>query len=145
MDIEELEKEAEEKTAQYMKEHTANYNCENTKLETDNYNTGREYGYEDGYIDGAWSREKQIADLEKEIAELKAESDFYNKERGNYKALSLKVTLKNNKAKELIKRLLATPRSIYGRDEDEEHASFFNPDYEELEKQAKQFLTEIEK
>lgn len=35
-----LEKEAEEKTMQYMSEHTEKYNCENTKLETDNYNIG---------------------------------------------------------------------------------------------------------
>ena len=48
-----FEKEAEEKTAQYMNEHTKKYNCENTKLETDNYNTGREYGYEDSFRDGA--------------------------------------------------------------------------------------------
>lgn len=44
MNREELEKEAEEKTAQYMSDHTEKYNCENTKLETDNYNIGREYG-----------------------------------------------------------------------------------------------------
>lgn len=48
-----FEKEAEERTKQYMNEHAENYNCENTKLETDNYNTGREYGYEDGFKDGA--------------------------------------------------------------------------------------------
>lgn len=46
-------------------------------------------------------------------------------------------------AKEIIKRLLATPRSIYGRDEDGELTSFFNPDYEELKKQAEQFLKEM--
>ena len=67
---EELEKEAEERTKQYMNEHTENYNCENTKLETDNYNIGREYGYEDGYIDGVKSREKQIEVLEKKVAKL---------------------------------------------------------------------------
>ena len=44
MNREELEKEAEEKTAQYMSDHTKKYNCENTKLETDNYNIGCEYG-----------------------------------------------------------------------------------------------------
>lgn len=44
MNREELEKEAEEKMMQYMSEHTEKYNCENTKLETDNYNIGREYG-----------------------------------------------------------------------------------------------------
>ena len=53
-----LEKEAEEKTAQYMSDHTEKYNCENTKLETDNYNIGREYGYRDGYLAAAESREK---------------------------------------------------------------------------------------
>lgn len=188
MTEEALRQEAEEQTKQYMSKHTEKYNSECTKLETDNYNIGREYGYEDGYIAGAWPRENRIADLEKENTELKtkkipllerkvasirgchrvdlaklnarieqverlkkentelkAESDFYNKERGNYKALFLKTTLKNKKAKEIIKRLLTTPRSVYGRDEDGEHTSFFNPDYEELEKQAEQFLKEIEK
>ena len=48
-----FEKEAEERTKQYMNEHTEKYNCENTKLETDNYNMGREQGYEDGFKDGA--------------------------------------------------------------------------------------------
>lgn len=46
------------------------------------------------------------------------------------------------KAKEIIKRLLATPRNIYGREEDGEIALFFNSDYEELKKQAEQFLKE---
>ena len=180
-----LEKEAEEKTAQYMKEHTEKYNCENTKLETDNYNTGREYGFEDGYIAGAWPRENRIADLEKENTELKTKkipllerkvasirgchrtdlaklnARIEQVERLKKVNTELKVSCKIqvdtafqmiyekddqlNKAKEIIKRLLATPRSVYGKDEDGEHASFFNPDYEGLEKQAKQFLTEIEK
>lgn len=47
-----FEKETEKKTNQYMKEHTENYNCENTKLETDNYNAGLEQGYEEGFQDG---------------------------------------------------------------------------------------------
>ena len=59
MNREELEKEAEEKTTQYMSDHTEKYNCENTKLETDNYNIGREYGYRDGYLAAAESREKR--------------------------------------------------------------------------------------
>ena len=71
MSKEELEKEAEEKTAQYMSEHTEKYNCETTKLETDNYNTGREYGYEDGYLAAAELREKRIEQLEKENVKLK--------------------------------------------------------------------------
>ena len=46
-----FEKEAEERTEQYMNEHTEKYNCELTKLETDNHNAGREQGYEDGFKD----------------------------------------------------------------------------------------------
>ena len=67
---EELEQEAEEKTAQYMAEHTEKYNCENTKLETDNYNTGREYGFEDGYLAAAEPREEQIEQLKQENVDL---------------------------------------------------------------------------
>ena len=55
---EELEKEAIENTVQYMNEHTEKYNCENTKLETDNYNIGLECGYKDGYLTAVKSREK---------------------------------------------------------------------------------------
>ena len=49
----ELKQKAEESAKQYMDKHTEKYNCENTKLETDNYNVGREQGYEDGFQDGA--------------------------------------------------------------------------------------------
>lgn len=137
-----LRQEAEEQTKQYMSKHTENYNCENTKLETDNYNVGREYGYEDGYFDGAWSRENRIADLEKENTELRVSC------RIQVDTAFQTIYEKDDqliKAKEIIKKLLATPRSIYGRDEDGENTSFFNPDYEGLEKQAKQLLKEIEK
>lgn len=48
-----FENEAEERTKQYMNEYEEKYNCENTKLETDNYNAGLEQGYEDGFNDGA--------------------------------------------------------------------------------------------
>lgn len=48
-----FEKEAEERTKQYMNKYTEKYNCENSKLETDNYNAGLETGYEQGFIDGA--------------------------------------------------------------------------------------------
>ena len=47
-----FEKETDERTKQYMDEHMGKYNCENTKLETDNYNAGLEQGYEDGFQDG---------------------------------------------------------------------------------------------
>ncbi len=52
----------------------------------------------------------KLLELEKENAELKVESDFYNKERGNYKALYLKEVLKKNKAKELLKKLYEETR-----------------------------------
>lgn len=48
-----FENEAEERTKQHMNELREKYNCENTKLETDNYNAGCEQGYEDGFKDGA--------------------------------------------------------------------------------------------
>lgn len=48
-----FENEAEKRTKQYMNEYEEKYNCENTKLETDNYNAGLEQGYEDGFNDGA--------------------------------------------------------------------------------------------
>lgn len=72
MSEKELEKEVEEKIAQYMNEHTEKYNCENTKLETDNYNVGLEQGYEDGYLEAAESREKRIAELEEENKKIKS-------------------------------------------------------------------------
>lgn len=67
----ELEKEAIENTVQYMNEHMEKYNCENTKLETDNYNVGLECGYKDGYLAAAKSREKIIDKLKKENQKLK--------------------------------------------------------------------------
>lgn len=67
MTKEELEKEAEESATRYMNEHTEKYNCENTKLETDNYNAGREYGYEEGYLAGAEPRENQITELKQKL------------------------------------------------------------------------------
>lgn len=48
-----FEKEAEERTKQYMNEYEEKYNCENTKTETDNYNAGLEQGYEEGFQNGA--------------------------------------------------------------------------------------------
>ena len=68
---EELEKEAIENTVRYMNERMEKYNCENTKLETDNYNIGLECGYKDGYLAAVKSREKIIDELKKENAKLK--------------------------------------------------------------------------
>ena len=113
MTKEELEKEAEEKTKQYMNEHTEKYNCENTKLETDNYNAGREYGYEEGYLAGAEPREKQIVNLRKENAKLKTDYGVLSCSVGDFGELQDKLEeeqRKNNglsdnltKAKELLK------------------------------------------
>lgn len=47
-----FEKEVETKVKQYMNDHTEKHNCENTRIETDNYNAGLEQGYEDGLRDG---------------------------------------------------------------------------------------------
>src|SRR5574344_581116 len=85
MNREELEKEAEEKIAQYMSEHTEKYNCENTKLKTDNYNTGREYGYRDGYLAAAESRETRIEQFEKENTELREKLEDTEKTRDYWK------------------------------------------------------------
>ena len=61
------------------------YNCENTKLETDNYNIGREYGYRDDYLAATESREKRIEQLEKENAELKEKLEGTEKARDYWK------------------------------------------------------------
>lgn len=56
-----------------MNEHTAKYNCENTKLETDNYNAGLEQGYEEGFQDGAkfgYNKANEWHDLRKNPNEL---------------------------------------------------------------------------
>lgn len=72
MTREELEKEVEERTKQYMNEYEEKYNYENTKLETDNYNVVLEQGYEDGYLEAAEPREKRISELEEENKKMKS-------------------------------------------------------------------------
>jgi len=84
-------------------------------------------------------------DLEKENAELKTDNVEWEKASDKWKSLYDSTNNQLTKAKEIIKKLLATPRSIYGRDEDGELTSFFNSDYEELKKQAEQFLKDLEK
>ena len=80
-----------------------------------------------------------IRDKDKQIAEL----DMKRKaERKIFQGIVEKKNEQLIKAKEIIERLLATPRSIYGRDEDGELTLFFDSDYEELKKQAEQFLQE---
>lgn len=87
--------------------------------------------------------EPEIERLKKENAELKEESDFYNKERGNYKAMYLEEILKKKKtkdqlikAKEIIKDLLNLPFA----NNEEVYADITS----HLDR-AEQFLKEIEK
>lgn len=149
MSKEELEKEAEEKTAQYMNEYTEKYNCETTKLETDNYNTGREYGYRDGYLAAAESREKRIEQLEKENAELKEKLEDTEKARDYWKNSSfdwrhkctsrkpfkaaVKAQKQLSKAKELIEDMYDQIPSS--------HSDY----YKDVMERARQFLKELEK
>ena len=144
-----LEKEAEEKTMQYMSEHTEKYNCENTKLETDNYNIGREYGYRDGYLAAAESREKRIEQLEKENAELKEKLEDTEKARDYWKNSSfdwrhkctsrkpfkaaVKAQKQLSKAKELIEDMYDQIPSS--------HSDY----YKDVMERAEQFLKELEK
>lgn len=144
-----LEKEAEEKTAQHMSEHTEKYNCENTKLETDNYNIGREYGYRDGYLAAAESREKRIEQLEKENAELKEKLEDTEKAKDYWKNSSfdwrhkctsrkpfkaaVKAQKQLSKAKELIEDMYDQIPSS--------HSDY----YKDVMERAEQFLKELEK
>ena len=149
MNKEELEKEAEEKTAQYMSEYTEKYNCETTKLETDNYNTGREYGYEDGYLAAAEPREMRIEQLEKENTELREKLEDTEKTRDYWKNSSfdwrhkctnrkpfkaaVKAQKQLSKAKELIEDMYDQIPSS--------HSDY----YKDVMERARQFLKELEK
>lgn len=73
------EEETEEKTNRYMNEHAENYNCENTKLETDNYNAGLERGYEDGFKDGityGYNKANEWHDLRKDPNDLPKNTNY---------------------------------------------------------------------
>lgn len=149
MNREELEKEAEEKTAQYMSEHTEKYNCETTKLETDSYNTGREYGYEDGYLAAAEPREMRIEQLEKENTELREQLEGAERARDYWKDSSfdwrhkctsrkpfraaVKAQKQLSKAKELIEDMYDQIPSS--------HSDY----YKDVMERARQFLKELEK
>lgn len=148
MNREELEKEAEEKTAQYMSEHTEKYNCENTKLETDNYNTGREYGFEDGYLAAAEPREKQIEQLKQENEELTKKLEGAERARDYWKDSSfdwrhkctsrkpfraaVKAQKQLSKAKELIEDMYDQIPSS--------HSEY----YKDVMERARQFFKELE-
>lgn len=149
MSREELEKEAEEKTTQYMSEHTEKYNCETTKLETDNYNIGREYGYRDGYLAAAESREMRIEQFEKENTELREKLEDTEKTRDYWKNSSfdwrhkctsrkpfkaaVKAQKQLSKAKELIEDMYDQIPSS--------HSDY----YKDVMERARQFLKELEK
>lgn len=171
MNIEELEKEAREKYHNHkMIDFQGFYNHHYYYL---GYVEGaelREKRIEELEKENVEQKTKKIPQLERKIASIrgchrvdlaKLNARIEQVERLKKEKAELKVSCKIqvdtafqmiyekddqlNKAKEIIKKLLATPRNVYGRDEDGEHTSFFNPDYEGLEKQAKQFLTETEK
>ena len=135
MNREELEKEAEEKTMQYMSEHTEKYNCENTKLETDNYNIGREYGYRDGYLAAAESREKRIEQLEKARDYWKNSSFDWRHKCTSMKPFkaAVKAQKQLSKAKELIEDMYDQIPSS--------HSDY----YKDVMERARQFLKELEK
>ncbi len=137
---EELEKEAEEKMLQYMNDNRKEYNSENTKLETDNYNDGLEQGFEDGYITCRLSRDKEIETFEKKVAKLEfslenkiADYDKLERENEMFKKaneiiakqrddrdadISLlenrndELESQNSKAKELLKKAIKCTWSI---------------------------------
>ena len=68
---EELEKEAIENTVRYMNERMEKYNCENTKLETDNYNIGREYAIEMAILQLQNQEKSELSNLKKKMQLLK--------------------------------------------------------------------------
>lgn len=83
-----------------------------------------------------------VVELEKENAELKKQKEEIDIMMNFCKACKQIHTDQLTKAKELIERLLITPRTIYRKDEDGEPSSFFNPAYEEIKQQAEAFLKE---
>ena len=148
MSKEELEKEAEEKTKQYMCENTLPYNCERTKLENDNYNVGLEIGYKDGYLAAAEPREMRIEQLEKENTELREKLEDTEKARDYWKGSSfdwrhkcisrkpfkaaVKAQKQLSKAKELIEDLYSQIPSS--------HSDY----YKDVMERARQFIKEVE-
>ena len=149
MNREELEKEAEEKTMQYMSEHTEKYNCETTKLETDNYNISREYGYRDGYLAAAESREKRIEQLEKENAELKEKLEDTEKARNYWKNSSFDWRHKCTSRKPFKAAVKAQKQLSKAKDliEDmyDQIPSSHSDYYKDIMERARQFLKELEK
>lgn len=148
MNRKELEKEAEEKTMQYMSEHTEKYNCENTKLETDNYNIGREYGYEDGYLAAAEPREMRIEQFEKENTELREKLEDTEKTRDYWKNSSFDwrhkcTSRKPFKAAVKAQKQLAEAKELI-EDMYDQIPSSHSDYYKDVMERARQFLKELE-
>ena len=132
-----------------MSEHTEKYNCETTKLETDNYNTGREYGYEDGYLAAAEPREKQIEQLEKENAELKEKLEDTEKTRDYWKNSSFDwrhkcTSRKPFKAAVQAQKQLSKAKELI-EDMYDQIPSSHSDYYKDVMERARQFLKELEK
>lgn len=88
-------------------------------------------------------REKCIAELEKENAELKSIADFQTSSNMD-RYFQLKRSKEQlTKAKEIIRELLKTPASKYERI-DGEIVPCFNPEYKKIKAEAEQFLKDCE-
>ena len=148
MNREELEKEAEEKTTQYMSEHTEKYNCETTKLETDNYNIGRDYGYRDGYLAAAESREKRIEQLEKENVKLREKLEDTERARDYWKSSSFDWRHKCTSRKPFMAAVKAQKQLAEAKEliEDmyDQIPSSHSEYYKDVMERARQFFKELE-
>ena len=86
----------------------------------------------------------KIRELEKENAELKKKFENLQKyldTQNSYRECA-ETWQKLVQAKEIIKKLLKTPQTIYKRDEDGEVCPFENTEYTAIVQQAEQFLKE---
>lgn len=95
----------------------------------------------DGYLAGAEPREKRIAELEKENAELKAIADFQTSSNMD-RYFQLKRSKEQlTKAKEVITNLVKFDVSY----KDDEECQRKNELYDKMWEEAEQFLSEVEK
>ena len=78
----------------------------------------------------------------KENAELKSIADFQTSSNMDRYFQLIRSKERLTEAKEIIKKLLKTPRTVYKRDEDGEVCHYVNEEYSAIEKQAEQFLSE---
>ena len=80
------------------------------------------------------------ADLKKRNAELKEQNKWYSEQVCNKECAEIWGKL--TKAKEIIKSLLETPRTVYKRDSEGEVVPFENMAYARLKEEAEQFIKE---